>query len=164
VSLKEGFNVINELGIQNISNHAWVLTRELYLRLNGMRHSNGRPAVRIYGNHHLNDPKKQGSIVTVNFLNISGGYVGYNEVMTAASRENINIRVGCFCNPGGCTRASALDDDQVEQYYNAKTSCHDSIDLINGVPLGAVRISLGAYSTMGDVEAFTKFVEKYFIH
>jgi molybdenum cofactor sulfurtransferase len=164
VSLKEGFKVINDLGIQNISDHTWVLTRELYLRLNAMRHSNGRPSVRIYGNHHLNDPKKQGSIVTVNFLNITGGYVGYNEVMTAATKENINIRVGCFCNPGGCTRASALDDDQVEQYYNAKTSCHDSIDLINGVPLGAVRISLGAYSTMEDVEVFTKFVEKYFIH
>jgi molybdenum cofactor sulfurtransferase len=164
VALKAGFEKLNELGIQNISDHVWVVTRELYVRLNQMRHSNGRPAVKIYGNHHLNDPKKQGSIVTVNFLNTTGGYVGYNEVMTAAAKEKINIRVGCFCNPGACTRATNLDDDQVEQYYNAKTSCHDSIDLIDGIPLGAVRISLGAYTTIGDVEAFARFVQKYFIH
>jgi molybdenum cofactor sulfurtransferase len=129
-----------------------------------MRHSNGRPAVKIYGNHHLNDPKKQGSIVTVNFLNNTGGYIGYNDVMTAAAKEKINIRVGCFCNPGACTRATNLNDDQVEQYYNAKTSCHDAIDLIDGIPLGAVRISLGAYTTIEDVEAFARFVKKYFIH
>jgi molybdenum cofactor sulfurtransferase len=163
IALKAGFEKFNELGIENISNHAWTVTRELYIRLNGLRHSNGRPAVKIYGNHHLNDPKKQGSIVTVNFLNTSGGYVGYNEVMTAAAKERINIRVGCFCNPGACTRATNLNDDQVEEYYNAKTSCHDSIDLIDGIPLGAVRISLGAYTTMEDVEIFTEFVKKYFV-
>lgn len=101
--------------------------------------------------------------MTVNFLNTTGGYVGYNEVMKNAAKENINIRVGCFCNPGGCTRANNLNDEQVEDYYNKKTSCHDSIDLIDGVPLGAVRISMGAYSTMDDVENFASFVKKYFV-
>jgi molybdenum cofactor sulfurtransferase len=164
MALHEGFKVINELGIQNISDHAWAVTRELYTRLRGLKHANGRPVVKIYGNHHLNDSKKQGSIVTVNFINETGGYVGYNEVMTNAAKEKINIRVGCFCNPGGCTRASDLSDEQVETYYNQKTSCHDSIDLIGGIPLGAVRISVGAYTTMEDIELFTNFVRRYFVH
>ena len=119
--------------------------------------------MKIYGNHLKNDPNTQGANVTVNFLNSTGGYVGYNEVMKAAAKENVNIRVGCFCNPGGCTRANHLSDEQVEEYYNKKTSCHDSIDIIDGIPLGAVRISLGAYTTMEDVERFTEFVEKYFV-
>jgi molybdenum cofactor sulfurtransferase len=97
-------------------------------------------------------------------MNQKGGFVGYNEVMKAARDEAINIRVGCFCNPGACTRANNLNDDQVEAYYNKKTSCHDSIDIIDGVPLGAVRVSFGAYTTMEDVEIFAKFVEKYFVH
>lgn len=163
IALHEGFKKLNELGIGNISKHSWVVTRELFIRMNRLRHSNGRPAMKIYGNHRMNDPNKQGAILTVNFLNSTGGYIGYNEVMKAAAKENVNIRVGCFCNPGGCTRANSLSDDQVEEYYNKKTSCHDSIDIIDGVPLGAVRISMGAYTTMEDVEKFTAFVEKYFV-
>ena len=163
VALHEGFKVLNELGIKNISRHTWCLTRELYLRLTQFRHENGRPVVKLYGNHNKNDPLTQGPIIALNFLNNKGGYVGYNEVMKNAMNENIQIRVGCFCNPGACTRANGLNDDQVEEYYQNKTSCHDSIDLINGIPLGAVRVSLGAYSTMEDVEAFAAFVQKYFI-
>lgn len=163
ISLKEGLNKLNEIGIENISKHTWCLSRELFLRLSMIRHSNGRPVVKFYGNIMKNDPKIQGPIITVNFLNSKGGYIGYNEVMTNARKENINIRVGCFCNPGACTRANNLNDDQVEEYYNKKTSCHDSIDIIDGIPLGAVRISLGAYSTLEDIEAFAKFVENYFV-
>ena len=164
VSLQEGFKKLNELGIRNISKHTWCVTRELYLRLSTLRHSNGRPVVKIYGNHFLNDPLIQGPIITLNFMTDKGEYVGYNEVMNNAAEENIHIRVGCFCNPGGCTRANGLNDDQVELYYQNKTSCHDSIDIIDGIPLGAVRISMGAYTTMEDIEAFSNFVHKYFVH
>jgi molybdenum cofactor sulfurtransferase len=163
IAVHEGIRILNELGIKNISKHTWVVTRELYLRLVSMRHSNGRPVMRIYGDHAKNDEQRQGSIVTLNFLDPTGGFVGYNEVMKAAAAEQINIRVGCFCNPGACTRANNLDDDQVEEYYNKKTSCHDSIDIINGVPLGAVRVSLGVYTTIEDIEAFVDFVNKYFV-
>jgi molybdenum cofactor sulfurtransferase len=128
-----------------------------------MRHGNGRPVVTVYGNHQKNDRSKQGSVLTLNFKKSGGGWVGYNEVMRNAAKENINIRVGCFCNPGGCQRASGLSDDDVEEYYGNKTSCHDSIDVVKGIPLGAVRISMGAYTTMEDIEAFARFVEKYFV-
>lgn len=163
IALHEGLKKLNEIGIENISRHTWCVARELFLRLNMIRHSNGRPVVRIYGSHTRNDYRLQGPIVTVNFLNNKGGYIGYNEVMLNAAKEKINIRVGCFCNPGACTRANNLNDDQVEEYYNNKTSCHDSIDIIDGIPLGAVRISLGAYTTMEDIEQFTHFVETYFV-
>jgi molybdenum cofactor sulfurtransferase len=164
VAVQEGLRVIHELGIHNISRHVWAVTRELYLRLSRLRHANGRPVLRIYGDHARNNPETQGSIVTLNFMDNKGGFVGYNEVMKAARTEGINIRVGCFCNPGACTRANNLNDDQVEAYYNKKTSCHDSIDVIDGVPLGAVRISVGAYTTMDDMDIFVQFVGKYFVH
>lgn len=165
VALKEGFDKLNELGIENINKHTWALTIELYTRLARLRHkSTGRPVVKIYGNHAKDNQKLQGSIVTVNFLNADGTYVGYNEVMKKSTAENINIRVGCFCNPGSCISAAGLRDDQVEHYYNKKTSCHDSIDIVEGVPLGAVRISIGAYSTIEDILKFEQFVINNFVH
>jgi molybdenum cofactor sulfurtransferase len=163
-AIQEGLRAIGELGIQNISRHVWAVTREVYLRLSRLRHANGRPVLRIYGDHARDDRDTQGSIVTFNFMDDKGGFIGYNEVMKASRAEQINIRVGCFCNPGACTRANNLNDDQVESYYNKKTSCHDSIDIIDGVPLGAVRISVGAYTTMEDIDIFVKFVNKYFVH
>ena len=164
IALKEGFKKYHELGADRINKHVWAVTRELYTRLSRIRHnSTGRPVVKIYGNHMRNDPTQQGGIVTINILNSTGGYVGYNNVMKHAAAENINIRVGCFCNPGSCISAAGLQDDQVEDYYGKKTSCHDSIDIINGVPLGAVRISLGPYTTMEDIETFDQFVRKYYV-
>ena len=165
IALRESIKKYNELGVESIHKHSWVVARELYTRLSRLRHSTtGRPAVKIYGNHMYNDPKKQGAIVTVNFLNETGGFIGYNEVMKHASEENINVRVGCFCNPGACISAAGLEDDQVQEYYGKKTSCHDSIDIVNGIPLGAVRISMGAYSTMEDIEAMEALAKKYFVH
>lgn len=163
IALKEGFKKLNEIGIENISKHTWCVTRELFVRLSNLRHSNGRLVCKIYGNHFKNDPNKQGGIISLNILDSKGNYVGYNNVMQKAAKENINIRAGCHCNPGACTKINGLTDDQVEEYYKGKSSCHDSIDVVNGIPLGALRISLGAYSTMEDVEAFTRFVEKYFV-
>lgn len=159
IALREGFKKLNELGIDNIHDHTWSLTRELYTRLSRLRHkSTGRPVVKIYGNHMKNNPNNQGSILAVNFLNSTGSFIGYNVVMRKASKENINLRVGCFCNPGACIAAAGLHDDQVQQYYSKKTSCHDAIDIVDGVPLGAVRISLGAYTAIEDIVKMEKFV------
>ena len=164
IALHEGFKKYNELGVERINKHTWTVTRELFTRLNRIRHnSTGRPVVKIYGNHMRNDPSQQGAIFAINILNSTGGFVGYNNVMKHASAENINVRVGCFCNPGACISAAGLQDDQVEEYYGKKTSCHDSIDIINGIPLGAVRISLGPYTTMDDVEKFEQFIRKYYV-
>lgn len=165
IALKEGFKKLNELGIDNINKHVWALTRELYTRLSRLRHkSTGRPVVKIYGNHMKNNDKLQGGILAVNFLNQTGGFVGYNEVMKKSAKANINLRVGCFCNPGACTAAAGLQDDQVMQYFSKKTSCHDAIDIVDGVPLGAVRISLGAYTTIEDVVKMEQFVIDNFVH
>lgn len=163
IALIESFRTYNELGIDRIRRHTWAVTRELFLRLNTIRHSNGRPIAKVYGNHLANDPSKQGPIVTVNFLHANGTFVGYNTVMKRLAAADINVRTGCFCNPGACTRAAGLVDAQVEAYFRKKTSCHDSIDIVEGVPLGAVRISPGMYTAMEDIEIFEQFVLNNFV-
>lgn len=41
--------------------------------------------------------------------------------------------------------------------------CWDDQDLIEGRPTGAVRVSFGYMSTLGDAQAVIRFVEDYFV-
>lgn len=57
----------------------------------------------------------------------------------------IELRTGCFCNQGACNEYLNLNRD----VHNSETSkkCGDDMDLIDGKPLGACRISFGRTST-----------------
>lgn len=41
--------------------------------------------------------------------------------------------------------------------------CGDSMDLVEGVPTGSVRVSLGYMSTLQDVQTFIGFIESCFV-
>jgi hypothetical protein len=47
--------------------------------------------------------EQQGAIVTFNLLRPNGEYVGYTEVEKLAVIHHIQLRTGCFCNPGACS-------------------------------------------------------------
>lgn len=57
----------------------------------------------------------QGPVLTMCFLRPGGDYVGHVEVGNMAEIENIQLRTGCFCNPGACQRALGLKDDDVRK-------------------------------------------------
>jgi molybdenum cofactor sulfurtransferase len=152
---------------------------ETISRLLKLQHSNGRPVVEIYGNcgvimeHMKNkcfifDPSSdelKGSIVSLNVLRSDGSCVGYNEVSKLAALNAIPIqfRTGCFCNPGGCQDALKLDEDRVKRnYLTNKKVCGDHIDIIDGLPTGAVRISVGKDSIWEDIDTFICFIEQTF--
>ncbi|CAN0539180.1 unnamed protein product, partial [Ectocarpus sp. 12 AP-2014] len=50
----------------------------------------------------------QGPVLTMAFLRPGGQHVGHAEVEKIASLENIQLRTGCFCNPGACQSALGL--------------------------------------------------------
>ncbi|CAN0511143.1 unnamed protein product, partial [Ectocarpus sp. 12 AP-2014] len=80
-----------------------------------------------------------------------------------ASLENIQLRTGCFCNPGACQSALGLTDDEVKEHLERGHVCWDEHDLIDGRPTGLVRVSLGWMSTWEDATAFVTFVRKHFV-
>ncbi|CAM9966533.1 unnamed protein product [Ectocarpus sp. 12 AP-2014] len=58
----------------------------------------------------------QGPVLTMTFLRPGGQHVGHAEVEKIASLENIQLRTGCFCNPGACQSALGLTDDDVKEH------------------------------------------------
>eukprot|EP00752_Nemacystus_decipiens_P007564 g6757.t1 len=107
----------------------------------------------------------QGPMLTMVFLRPGGGdrYVGHAEVEKLASLENIQLRTGCFCNPGACQAALGLSDDDVKEHLERGHVCWDEHDLVDGRPTGLVRASLGWMSTWEDAAAFVAFVRKHLV-
>ncbi|CBJ33682.1 conserved unknown protein [Ectocarpus siliculosus] len=105
----------------------------------------------------------QGPVLTMAFLRPGGQHVGHAEVEKIASLENIQLRTGCFCNPGACQSALGLTDDDVKEHLERGHVCWDEHDLIDGRPTGLVRVSLGWMSTWEDAAAFVTFVRKHFV-
>jgi molybdenum cofactor sulfurtransferase len=170
-NLNHGFDTLDRLGgISTIHRHASCLANELSRLLRRMKHNNGMPVICLYGawgseTGIVGDNDKCGPTVALNVFRSDGTAVGYNEVSKLASlnRPPIQFRTGCFCNPGACQRALNLDDQQaINNYEKTGHVCGDHIDLANGMPTGAIRVSFGKDSIWEDMEAFVQFIEVTF--
>ena len=158
-----GLRALEKIGIDNVNKHVWSLTQKLYNGINALRHPNGDKASEIYGNHQLNDSDLQGGIVAFNMKKSASEYIGYAKVVSKAKKANIHLRGGCHCNPGACFDAVKLTEDKVEQYYDRKTTCGDNNDIVDGIPLGSVRASLGWATTDADVAHLLSWLENEFV-
>ncbi|KAK1934443.1 Molybdenum cofactor sulfurase [Phytophthora citrophthora] len=164
LALRHGIRQIEKLGMTNISAHTAALRALLVDKLVALKHWNGRPICELYGaNGAKPKAEQQGPIVTCNFLRADTSYVGYSEVHKLAEIHNIHLRTGCFCNPGACQHYLGLKEADLMSNIAAGHVCGDDIDVVNGLPTGAVRLSLGYMTTYEDIEAFVEFVSKYFV-
>ena len=158
-----GLKSISRINIDNVNKHVWRLTQKLYNGIKALKHPNGAPASVIYGNHEMKDPDFQGGIVAFNMKKSGGEFIGYAQVVSKAKKARVHLRGGCHCNPGACFDAVGLTEDKVEKYYDAKTTCGDNNDIVDGIPLGSVRASLGWATTDEDVDAFLHWLENEFV-
>ena len=126
-----------------------------------MTGSNGRPVVEIYGKHEANNKDVQGGILSMNLLASNGSYIGYYDVQLASAARNIHIRTGCHCNPGACRKYLHESDEMIKTLSLEKDSCSDELDMINGKPVGGIRVSLGYLTTFNDIMAYVDFVKSY---
>lgn len=163
LSLRHGFEQLEKLGMVNVEAHTASLTRLLAASLAARTHWNGRPICELYGNHRDNKERGHGSIVACNFLRADGSYVGYAEVHKLAEIHNIRLRTGCFCNPGACQQYLRLTDADLLANIEAGHVCGDDVDIVDGRPTGAVRLSVGYMTTFEDIAAVLEFVDKYFV-
>ena len=149
------------------------------MRLTSLKHHNGKPLVELYGPwgsimnevrnglempNYLSD-QFPGPTIPFNVLRSDGSFVGYNEVSKLAALFNspIQVRTGCFCNPGGCQEALNNDDATVKRnYLISGKQCGDHLDIIDGSPTGAVRISIGKDSIWEDIDSVVTFIQRAF--
>uniref|UniRef100_A0A7S3PP43 Molybdenum cofactor sulfurase n=1 Tax=Aplanochytrium stocchinoi TaxID=215587 RepID=A0A7S3PP43_9STRA len=159
-----GFKQLRDVGMQNIQAHTYDLAQRLYLQLSSLCHENGQKVCKMYGNHHLNDPRKQGSIVTFNAMDKDGGYISHIEIGRLASLNNIQIRTGMFCNPGASQKYFGLTTEQISNYSGEHGGCWEEVDILeSGIATGAVRVSVGYSSTLADILVFVNFMKTYFV-
>nr|XP_009766642.1 PREDICTED: molybdenum cofactor sulfurase-like isoform X2 [Nicotiana sylvestris]XP_016504956.1 PREDICTED: molybdenum cofactor sulfurase-like isoform X2 [Nicotiana tabacum] len=104
-----------------------------------------------------------GPTVSFNMKRPDGTWYGYREVEKLATLAGIQLRTGCFCNPGACAKYLGLSHLDLLSNIEAGHVCWDDRDMLHGKPTGAIRVSFGYMSTFEDVMKFVNFVENNFV-
>ncbi|KAK4862754.1 hypothetical protein LT330_002887 [Penicillium expansum] len=149
---------------EHVSRHVTHLTVSLYKLLSSMCHSNGVKVCEIYKDHSATygDSKTQGGIIAFNIRSDEGRWLSLSHVEKAANEHRIHLRTGAVCNPGGVAKILKLEQWELFQNYMAGVRCGCRSVLIGHKPPGIIRVSLGAMSTMSDVEIFVGFIHNLF--
>jgi selenocysteine lyase/cysteine desulfurase len=135
----------------------------LLINLKEMKHSNGKPLVKIYGPV---DTKKRGGAIAVNFFTPAGAVIDHRWIEQQAGLRGISLRTGCFCNPGAGELALHILPEELTSCFNRpdheQRLTYDEFRLcINAKASGAVRISVGPVSNFADVGQFLDFVHTF---
>ena len=157
-----GLQHLETVGIEAIQTRVRCLTGWLLDRLVALRHSNGRPMVRIYGPLTTT---MRGGIVTMNFYDPDGHLLDYRRVEELAGGEGISVRTGCFCNPGAGETAEGITDADVAAALATSSDLTlprflQVITHRSGKSAGAIRASFGIASNLPDAERFVAFAER----
>jgi molybdenum cofactor sulfurtransferase len=174
IALKAAINTHERLygpnPMKTISQHTCFLIKRLYDAMSSLRHSNGLPVCQIYkgSSSAYGDSKTQGATISFNIIRADGTYVPYKSVVeTLADSKNVYVRSGHLCNPGGIVMHLGIDTWQFEQLQSCGHQCGSADDtgteIINGKPTGVVRVSLGAMTTIANVDALILFLQKTFL-
>ncbi|KAL7496760.1 hypothetical protein ACHAWT_004907 [Skeletonema menzelii] len=174
LQLEHGFKELDALGgMKAISSHATCLAEELVFQLGKLLHDNGTPVTHIYGQwgNYLSKSNPRNGILTpgptvaFNIQDRDGCIIGYDEVSRLASLNTppIQLRTGCFCNPGACQEALSLAESDVLEQYKSGHVCGDKRGVVNGKATGAIRASFGKDSLWEDLNALITFIQKVFV-
>ncbi|KAL4780103.1 pyridoxal phosphate-dependent transferase [Aspergillus varians] len=150
----------------DVSLHCAFLVEHLYKQLVSLRHSNYGPLCKIYTGslrHGFGDPSLQGPTIALSLLDPSGNIHGYADVERHADKDRIYLRSGSVCNPGGMAYLGWARMEDMKSAWSAGHRCSDPIQEVYGQTTGVVRVSLGAMSTMADIETFVEWLRRNYV-
>nr|XP_043619000.1 molybdenum cofactor sulfurase isoform X2 [Erigeron canadensis] len=163
-SIRHGLDILNTLTTFSISRHTSSLARYTRNMLLALRHADGEEVCKIYGMDYLKvSCSGLGPVVSFNLKRPDGSWVGHREVEKLASLSGIQLRTGCFCNPGACSKYLGLSHLDLLSNIEAGHVCWDDYDILQGKPTGAVRVSFGYMSTFEDAWKFVNFIVSSFL-
>jgi molybdenum cofactor sulfurtransferase len=154
-----GLQHLERAGIDTIQRRIGCLTGWLLAELQGLRHGNGRPVVRVYGPPTC---EARGGTVTMNFYDPNGRLLDYRRIEELAGLDGLSLRTGCFCNPGAGETAEGLTGEDMDAAFanDPDLTLPRFLQFMhqhNGKSTGAIRVSLGLASNFADVERFLHF-------
>ena len=151
-AIADGLALLDDIGMDALTEHVANLTRVMLDGLRGLRYADGRPGVCVYGPQSLAD---RGGSVAFNVLDREGRVVWYDDIVRAAAARGISLRGGCFCNHGSVESAfghSAAETRRCLEATRQGFTIARFAACMHGLPLGAVRASVGLASNQSDVE------------
>jgi molybdenum cofactor sulfurtransferase len=162
-AVETGLRHIEAVGLETINERVRCLTGWLLDELVALRHTNGRPMVRVYGPVSTDC---RGGTITLNLYDPEGHLLDYRRVEELAKEERISFRTGCFCNPGAGEMAEGITKEEIQ----------GAIDEGPGVTLqtiqkflqqrghksaGSIRVSFGLASNFADAYRFREFIATF---
>jgi molybdenum cofactor sulfurtransferase len=158
-AIEIGLRHIERIGIDTISRRVEGLGTWLLEALQGLRHSHGAPATRVYGPATWD---RRGATIAFNFLHPDGRTVDERFVDIVAAAHNVSVRTGCFCNSGAGETAFSLSRDTLIGAEFAEGMILDDYIRLVGMPTGgAIRASLGLATNFADVYRFMRFATEF---
>lgn len=162
IALKSAMAVHSRLygSMANISAHTSHLVEYLFQQMKLLKHGNGLTLCTIYagGDPAYGDSKRQGPIIAFNLSDRAGNWIRKSDVEQLAIANSIQLRTGGVCNPGGIADSLNLSPTEMKDNYAEGLRCGNEVDILNGKPTGVVRVSLGAMTTLQDVDHFLSFL------
>lgn len=167
LALKHAIKTHQELfgGLKEVSKHTRWLAKVLHDRLGGLRHSNGMPVYRSYSSpdSSYGDSKTQGATIAFNVCKSDGTYIGPWHVGALLRANHIHVRTGTVCNPAGISCALGLEANWLRTAFDQGYRCNTETDILAGIPVGVVRVTLGAMSTLEDIETLVSCLSMNFM-
>ncbi|KAI0200337.1 molybdenum cofactor sulfurase [Astrocystis sublimbata] len=148
----------------DVASHTSFLASKLYKSLEKLRHGNGEPVCVLYSApaDDTTTYLRSGPVVAFNIRSRLGAWISLVEFEKLAVLQLFHLRTGGVCNPGGVAAALGLEPWEMKQNFSAGFRCGNENDIMNGKPTGVIRVSLGAMSTLSDVDKFIAFIEEFY--
>ena len=158
-----GLRYLNRVGLDAIHRRVGCLTGWLLDALDGLRHTNGRRLVEVYGPRSTRD---RGGTVAFSIFDRDGLRLDDLRVEQLANGVNISLRTGCFCNPGAGEAAYQLGAQEMRKWFGrgepvSYLEFRDRIRCDHGQLPSAIRISLGVATIFADVYRFLCFLQGF---
>ncbi|KAH7034843.1 MOSC N-terminal beta barrel domain-containing protein [Microdochium trichocladiopsis] len=149
--------------MQEVAAHTMFLRQHLSSRLCALHHTgSGLPVCTMYSGEDPGDGTYHGPTLAFNIRDATGAWVSTAEFEKLAVLKHFHIRTGGLCNPGGIAAALQLQPWELKQNFSEGFRCDNGNDIMKGKPTGVIRVSLGAMSTISDVDRFADFVEEFY--
>jgi molybdenum cofactor sulfurtransferase len=150
--------------MNQVSRHTHFLAQRLFKGMRSMKHYNSQPLVKIYNEPDIDysNSKLQGGTVAFNIMLPDGSYISYLDIEQQADDRDIYLRSGGLCNAGGIATYLNLKPWEFKRNWSAGHRCggERGMEVISGKPTGVVRASLGAMSTIADVDTLLGFLKE----
>ena len=149
--------------MDHVSRHTGYLSKVLYEKISTLLHWNGIPVCEIYrgSGSEYGDGKTQGPTIAFNVQASNESWISKSHFEQLAIVNGIQIRTGGVCNPGGIAQSLNFNPKEMRDNFAAGLRCGNGVDQLHGKPTGIIRVSLGAMSSMQDVNNFVIFLSLF---